>query len=32
MANDALLKRSFRGDFRALVAWWQVHREDSQGQ
>lgn len=32
MANDALLKRSFRGDFDALLAWWRVHRDDPQGQ
>jgi len=32
MANDALLKRSFRGDFDALLAWWRVYRDDPQGQ
>jgi hypothetical protein len=32
MANDALLKRSFRGDFDALLAWWRVARDDLQGQ
>jgi hypothetical protein len=32
MANDALLKRSFRGDFEALLAWWRVHREDLEAQ
>lgn len=28
MANDALLKRSFGGDFGELISWWRIHRND----
>lgn len=29
MAWDALLRRVFAGDVDALIAWWQVNREES---
>lgn len=28
MTQDALLVRSFRGNFNALLAWWRAHRDD----
>lgn len=30
-AHEALLKGEFGGDFNALLAWWQVHRNDPLG-
>lgn len=30
--HEALLKSEFGGDFNALLAWWQVHRDDPVGQ
>jgi hypothetical protein len=27
LGHEALLKRVFNGDFNALLAWWQSHRE-----
>jgi hypothetical protein len=28
MASDAIKRRSFGGNFDALLAWWRVHRDD----
>ena len=27
-AQDVLKKRSFGGDFNALLSWWRLHRDD----